>query len=331
MTKNNAKRDIYMHKLKNFSLQSKIFTVAIAAVAIILIISCQKKPSDMENIPDTPIPEVPDAAENEQIQYSDTEEHNEDPLTDKNIVNILLIGQDKRSGEEENSRSDSMIIATVNKKNNSVKLISLMRDMYVNIPDYGYNKINAAYAFGGMDLLDKTVENNFLVNIDGCVEVDFSGFEKIIDKIGGVDIELNKDEAYYLSKVSGLKLTEGKNRLNGETALEYARIRYIGNNDYERTERQRNVLVSVFNEVKASSLKTLLELANDIMPLITTNLNNTQILGLVTRVVLMDVSDIGTYRIPADGTFTPDTIYDMSVLVPDLTANRELLKEYMGY
>jgi len=208
-----------MHKLKNFSLQSKIFTVAIAAVAIILIISCQKKPADMENIPDTPIPEVPDTAENEQIQYSDTEELNEDPLTDKNIVNIMLIGQDKRSGEEENSRSDSMIIATVNKKNNSVKLISLMRDMYVNIPDYGYNKINAAYAFGGMDLLDN----------------------------------------------------------------------------------------------------------------ITTNLTNTQILSLVTRVALMDASDIGTYRIPADGTFTPDTIYDMSVLVPDLTANRELIKEYMGY
>ncbi len=320
-----------MHKLKNFLPQSKILTIAIAAAAIILIISCQKKPSDMDNIPDTPIPEVLDTAENEQIQYSSTAEYNEDPLTDKNIVNILLIGQDKRSGEEENSRSDSMIISTVNKKNNSVKLISLMRDMYVNIPDYGYNKINAAYAFGGMDLLDKTVENNFLVNIDGCVEVDFSGFEKIIDKIGGVDIELNKDEAYYLSKVSGLKLTEGKNRLNGEIALEYARIRYIGNNDYERTERQRNVLVSVFNEVKASNLKTLIDLANDIMPLITTNLTSTQILGLVTRVVLMDVSDIGTYRIPADGTFTPDTIYDMSVLVPDLTANRELIKEYMGY
>lgn len=319
-----------MHKLKNILSQPKVLTIAIAAIAIILIISFQEKPSGMEIIPDTPAPAASDSEENKLSQESNTENHDEDPITDKNIVNILLIGQDKRPGEE-NSRSDTMIIATINKKNNSIKLISLMRDMYVHIPDYGFNKINAAYAFGGTDLLDKTVEKNFLINIDGSVEVDFSGFEKIIDTIGGVDIELNKDEAYYLSKVKGLKLTEGKNRLTGEIALEYARIRYIGNDDYERTERQRNVLVSVFNEIKASNLKTLLELADEILPLIATNLTNTQILSLVTRTVLMDVSAIETYRIPADGTFTPDTIYEMSVLVPNLTTNRELIKEYMGY
>ena len=258
------------------------------------------------------------------------EDKDTDILTHKDIINILLIGKDISTGEE-NSRSDSMIIATVNKKSNSIKLTSLMRDMYVKIPNYADNRINASYAFGGMDLLTETVVENFHVGIDGCVEVDFAGFEKIIDKIGGVDIDLNKDEAYYLSKQSGLNLKSGKNTLTGETALKYARIRYIGYDDYERTERQRKVLVSVFNKLKNSNISILLNISDDILPLVTTNLTSTQILGLVTNIMLMDVSDIETYRIPADGAFTPATIRDMAVLIPDLPKNRELLKKYIGY
>jgi len=251
-------------------------------------------------------------------------------LADKNIVNILLIGHDKRVGEE-TSRSDSMIIATLNKKSNSIKLTSLMRDMYVKIPDYDYNKINSAYAFGGKDLLTETIEENFSVGIDGCIEVDFTGFEKIIDKIGGVDIELNRDEAYYLNKKCKLSLTEGISTLTGETALEYARIRYVGNDDYERTERQRNMLTAMFFKVKGLGVTELMDLADEILPLITTDLTNSQILGLVSRVILMDVSGIDTFRIPADGKFKPDTIDGMSVLVPDLPENKALLKEFIGY
>jgi len=91
------------------------------------------------------------------------------------------------------------------------------------------------------------------------------------------------------------------------------------------------VLVAVFNKLKNSNIKTLLDITDDILPLVTTNLSSTQILGLTTNIILMGVSDIETYRIPADGAFTPDTIRDMSVLVPDLPKNRELLKEYIGY
>ena len=115
------------------------------------------------------------------------------------------------------------------------------------------------------------------------------------------------------------------------SALEYARIRYIGNDDYERTERQRNVLVAVFGKLKDSDIKTLLELADDILPLVTTNLTNSQILSMVTKVILMDILEIETYRIPVDGEFTPSTINDMSVLIPSLPENRELLKEFIGY
>ncbi len=332
-----------MRKLKNIILNKKIYKIALSALLIILAIGgiylnsmFNKINYQEQQLVTNPAVEIND---NMPSRHSEPRVDNKDLfikdkdtdiLTNKDIVNILLIGKDI-SSEENNPRSDSMIIATVNKKSNSIKLTSLMRDMYVQIPNYDDNRINASYAIGGMDLLTETVKVNFQVRIDGCIEVDFAGFEEIIDKIGGVDIELNRDEAYYLSKQSGLSLKSGTNNLNGETALKYARIRYIGHDDYERTERQRKVLISVFNKLKDSNIKTLLSIADDILPLITTNLTSPQILGLVTNVILMDVSEIETYRIPADGTFTPATINDMAVLIPDLPKNRELLKEYIGY
>lgn len=253
---------------------------------------------------------------------------NETLSPEKNIINILLIGSDGNPGVE-SSRSDSMIIATVNKESGSIKLTSLMRDMYVKIPDYDYNKINSAYAFGGMDLLTETVEENFSVQIDGCIGVDFTGFEKIIDKIGGVDVELNNDEVYYLNNVCDLNLIEGENNLTGNAALQYARIRYVGNDDYDRTERQRKVLKSAFYKVKNLNITELIKLGYEILPLITTNLTNSQILELAAGIILMDRSCIETCRIPADGKFTEATIRGMSVLVPDLPENRTLLKEFI--
>lgn len=333
MTKNLKDEYFHMQNIKNFLFRTRKLTTIILIAIILLTISGLYLNSYLNKINHQESPPATDIKPNDgnvSSQYNKPTKDSGDSLTDKDIINILLIGQDKRPGEG-SARSDSMIIATVNKKSNSIKLTSLMRDMYVPIPGYADNKINAAYALGGMDLLDKTVEENFLIGIDGCIEVDFSGFEKIIDKIDGIEIKLNKDEAYYLSRSSGLKLMEGTNRLTGETALEYARIRYIGNDDYERTERQRNVLVAVFDKLKDSNIKTLLELADDILPLVTTNLTNSQILSLATKVILMDISEIETYRIPADGEFTPTTISEMSVLVPNLPENRELLREYIGY
>ncbi|WP_313346674.1 LCP family protein [Sedimentibacter sp.] len=323
-----------MEKLKKILLNKKNFTVAFSTLIIILIIISLYVNSLLNKINRNEKPPVIDSAHNDSVTSRNGKPRvdKNDIVTeeDKDIINILLIGKDISSGEE-SSRSDSMIIATVNNKSNSIKLTSLMRDMYVEIPDYADNRINAAYAFGGMDLLTETVTENFHVGIDGCVEVDFAGFEKIIDKIGGVDIDLNIDEAYYLSSISGLNLKSGTNNLTGETALKYVRIRYIGHDDYERTERQRKVLVAVFNKLKDSNIKTLLDIADDILPLVTTNLTSTQILGLATNVILMGVSDIETYRLPADDAFIPATVNDMSVLVPDLQKNRELLKEYIGY
>lgn len=318
-----------MQKIKNISFNSKTLSAAVLVVIILISIivfyinSSINKINYQETQPNKEF-----NTDNNYIPIGNNNDE-DDPLANKNIINIILIGKDKSS--EEGTRSDSIIIATIKKKDKTLKLTSLMRDLYVPIPDQMDNRINAAYSLGGMELLSRTIEENFAIEIEGCIEVDFSGFINSIDTIGGVDIELNKDEAYYLSNISGLSFTEGINNLSGKTALAYSRIRYIGNADYERTERQRNVLVAVFNKLKDSGLKTLLGLVDDVLPFITTNFTSSQIFTIVTNVILSDISNIESYRIPVDGEFIETNIRDMDVLLPDISENSTLLKEYIEY
>lgn len=239
---------------------------------------------------------------------------------DDNVINILLIGQDTRDGTRQ--RSDSMIIATINQNTKKVVLTSLMRDLYVDIPGRGGNRINAAYAFGGSQLLDQTIESNFHIRIDANVMVDFEGFQQVVDSIGGIEINLYQEEVDYLG-FSDLKA--GDNHLNGEQALAYARIRYVGNNDYERTERQRRVLVAVFEKVKDKGILTSMSMINELFPLVTTDLTTMDAIRYAGTVLSMGVNTIHTYRIPMDGQYTNDTIRGMQVLIPDLEAGTSSL------
>lgn len=244
------------------------------------------------------------------------------------IYNILLIGQDRREGETR-ARSDTMIIATLNTKKKSIILTSLMRDMYVPIYGYDDNRINAAYAFGGMELLDKVIALDFGVHIDGNIEVDFDGFIQSMTSVGNLDIELNAEEAEYLNQGNDWNLHAGVNSLNPEQVLAYARTRYVGNSDWERTERQRRVLVTAFNKLRKSSPTVFLSTVNEMLPNFTTDMTNTQILRYVSTVLINNMSVGNTYRIPVDGMYTSETIRGMSVLVPDLPANAVELDKYI--
>lgn len=248
---------------------------------------------------------------------------------DSDVINILLIGQDRRPGESR-ARSDSMIIASINKKTNSIKLTSLMRDMYVQIPGYSDNRINSSYSFGGMELLDATILKNFQIQIDGNIEVDFDGFQKVIDDMGGIDIDINQVDLDYLAgqfyDIYDL-YNNGHVHMNGAMALAYSRIRYVGNNDYERTQRQRQVLTVVYSIMKNQGLTKTISTLNDIFPLITTDMTNNEILSLAATIATMNVSTIESNRIPVDGSYTSARINEMQVLVPDLTANRTALRE----
>lgn len=252
-------------------------------------------------------------------------------MKDNDIKNILLIGQDKRPNQEARQRSDTMIICSINKRTGKITLVSLMRDMYVPIPGYDDNRINAAYAFGGMELLDKTIEKNFGIHIDGNVEVDFEGFINSMSKVGDLELNLSQEEADHINKrLKRGSLKAGKNTMDPEQVLMYARTRYVGNGDYERTERQRKVLMTAFAKLRQSNLPTIIKVAKDILPNFTTDLTNAQILGYVYTVVTGDMSiNRDTFRIPVDDSFASERIRGMAVLVPDLERNREALVWYL--
>lgn len=217
------------------------------------------------------------------------------------VINILLVGQDRRPGEGR-QRSDSMILVTLNKSKNTLTLTSFMRDQYVEIPGYLPNKLNAAYAFGGFNLLNATLEHNFGVHVDGNVEVDFDGFTKIIDLLGGVEITLTQAEVDYLN-VDGYGLSAGKQLLSGEVALAYSRIRMI-DTDYRRAERQRTVILSLLERYKQKPVTEMIAVLQDILPMITTDMSNSEILSLAGEVLpMLSGLQINSLRIPVDGTF----------------------------
>lgn len=239
---------------------------------------------------------------------------------EQDLVNILLIGQDARPGETR-ARSDTMILVTFNKTTGDITMTSFLRDLYVQIPGYQDNRINAAYAYGGMELLDETLLQNFGVEVDANIEVNFDGFSSIIDVLGGVDIELTQAEASHLG------LPAGMNHLNGENALAYARIRSI-DSDFYRTERQRKVISALFNSLKTAGFSRITDLIDTILPMVTTDMSNVQIVAYATELFpMLSSGTLSSARIPADDTYNFNSVRGMSVIVADMDANRAILKE----
>ncbi|MBQ4600570.1 MAG: LCP family protein [Oscillospiraceae bacterium] len=245
---------------------------------------------------------------------------------DKNIINILLIGQDRRPGQGR-QRSDSMILCTVNKEKKTLTMTSFLRDLYVQIPGYMDNRLNATYAFGGMPLLNETLALNFGIHIDGNIEVDFSGFREIVDIMGGVRIKLTNREAHHLNVNNDWALSAGENLLNGEEALAYARIRKI-DNDFGRTDRQRKVLTQLLEQSRSMTISQATTLLTKVLDLITTDMDNSQITSYVWEMLpLLKDLKIVTQHIPAEGAYKSAWIRGMAVLVPDLEQNRQILRE----
>ena len=245
------------------------------------------------------------------------------PIDCSDLINIMLVGQDRREGQGR-QRSDAMILCSINPSTGQVSLISFMRDLYVSLPGgYSNNRMNAAYAFGGFKLLDATLLENFGISVDANIEVDFTGFEAIIDKLGGIDVDMSAAEAKYM----GSWAKAGRNHLNGEQALRFSRIRKL-DSDFNRTGRQREVLMAVFQKIKSRSLPQLLDTAQAVLPYLTTDMSNGEMIQLATKLfpVLSSV-DIQSHRIPADGTYRSASVRGMSVLVPDLNANWTKLKD----
>lgn len=212
------------------------------------------------------------------------------------IKNILLIGIDSDQNKGEPQRSDSMIIVSVDDKHQSIKLTSLMRDTLVEIDGYGKEKLNHAYAYGGAKLLLKTINQNFNLNIVDYALVDFNDLIAIIDAVGGVDLYVTWQEAMYtnfnienINELNGtdiekLEVKTQNIRLNGSQALSYSRIRYL-DSDYKRSERQRIVLLKIYERTKEIPFLNLPGVVMDLSEYVKTSLSEGEILDLARKVL----------------------------------------------
>lgn len=262
------------------------------------------------------------------------------PMKEDGVVNILLIGNDSRENGDD-GRSDAMILLSVSSRTKTIYMTSLLRDIYVEIPGHDSNRLNAAYSFGGAELLMETVEKNFGIPVSRYVQVNFQAFVGLVDSVGGVDLELSKEEIEYVNGylVEYNMLTgrpqgtdnmdpqaAGMVHLNGPQALAYCRNRYLGT-DFGRTERQRKVLTEVIKKIPGALLTNGSELFNALMPNLTTNLTQNECFSLSLMAGKALTYDIIADSIPQPGTYRDVTIRKMSVLEVDFETNRNYLRD----
>ena len=224
----------------------------------------------------------------------------------KDYRNIAIFGLDSRDNSFSNSRSDCIIIVSINKKTNDVKLTSVYRDTYVDIEGHGLDKITHAYAYGGPELAMSTLNKNLDLNITEFVTVNFDTVETIVDSIGGITLTITDSEASQIGFSSG-----GTYTLDGKEALAYSRIRKI-DSDYQRTERMRTVLEAVFNKVKKQELSEISNFVDIVLPHISTNMSTNSIISLVPSAVFYKITDSTGWPYDVSG-YSSDAWYGVPV------------------
>lgn len=262
------------------------------------------------------------------------------PLQENGVVNILLIGNDSRENGED-GRSDAMILLSISRKTKKIYMTSLLRDMYVDIPGHDGNRLNAAYSFGGAELLMETIEKNFDISVNRYILVNFEAFAGLVDAVDGIELELTTEEIEYINGylVEYNVLTDrpqgtdnmdtsvsGLVHLNGPQALAYSRNRYLGT-DFGRTDRQRKVLTAVIKKLPSAMLNNAGGLMDGLLPNLTTNLTQNECFRLSLMAGKLLTYDIESDSIPQPGTYTDVTIRKMAVLEVDFETNIRYLKE----
>lgn len=247
----------------------------------------------------------------------------------KEKVNILLLGGDAR-GNRSRPLSDSNILVSIDPERQSAKLYSVLRDTYVDVPGYGKNRINTALAFGGPGLAMETVGQLTGLNVQYYVYVDFEGFIALIDAIGGIDVDIEKnmrridraDDPRY-----NIDLKKGEQHLDGLQALQYVRFRSDAKSDFGRSERQRKFVSSVAAKMKSTTtLVQLPKVLNSIAPYLETNIEPHEMLKLARLGMRIDLGQMSDVQIPPAGMFKPQRIDGNDVLVID----PEQIKQYIN-
>lgn len=249
------------------------------------------------------------------------------------IVNIALFGID--AGDNEHGRSDSIMILTVDPINKKLKLSSIMRDSYVNIPGYGMDKLNHAFAFGNSVLALQTLNENFNINVENFISTNFTNLPNIINKLGGVNINITEEElplinSYAASRGSTSKVSSSGNQLlNGDLALAYSRIRYTSGGDYERTSRHRTILSAVFDKVINTPSIQFPTLLNDFLPYIETSFSTSDLLKIGATISETGTTKIIEDRFPRDESAKGAMINGVSYVTFDIEETKSQMQEFI--
>ncbi len=240
-------------------------------------------------------------------------------------INVLLIGSDTRGDE---GRSDALMIGHYNQTTNQVKIVSIMRDTYVDIPDYGMNKINAAFAFGGPELVRKTIKRNFDIDVNYYAIVDFEGFPKIVDLLApnGIDVDIPYEMSYGI----GMTLFPGEQTLHGDQLLAYVRFRHDRLSDFGRVERQQEIMTKVKDQISFQSLMNLPKILGVAEAYIDTNVDKKTILAIGKGLMDGHSNGVDTLRIPVASSFENKHVNVGAVLDIDLEKNKSELEKFLS-
>lgn len=251
-----------------------------------------------------------------------TPENKELAVKNKGVTNIALFGVDAQEGKT--GRSDAIMILTIDKDHDKIKLSSIMRDSYTDINGRGKDKITHAYAFGGPELALNTINKNFNLSIDKFITVNFTTLPKIVDKIGGIEMNLTEGDLKYMNS----NLSTGKNTLNGAQALSYARIRYDGG-DQRRTERHRNVITAIFNKIKGMPVSSYPGTLNELLPLVSTNISSSQFMALGKDIISTGATSMEEYRVPCNNHSNGKNINGVYYMTFDISAETKELHKFI--
>ncbi|SHH67260.1 transcriptional attenuator, LytR family [Clostridium collagenovorans DSM 3089] len=266
----------------------------------------------------------------------------EEKSKQEDIINIALFGIDARDLEgNDPSRSDAIMVLSIDKKDKTIRLSSIMRDTYVTIKGReGKDKLNHAYAFGQGELAINTINSNFNLDIKDYISVNFYGLEKIVDRLGGVTIDVKQEEIQYInSMASGMASAEGKTvkpisapgpqTLNGIQAVAYGRIRSTAGGDYVRTDRQRTVLMAAINKCLKTSPMEMYSVATELIPYVKTSMSPSSILSLGKDILLSGVSNVEENRFPLQDKCKGDLINGVSYIITDLNETSKDIHKFI--
>ncbi len=279
----------------------------------------------------------------DKMTYKEAKGYSSTLLTENEVTNILLMGNDSRDNADD-GRTDSIILLTINRAQKKIYLTSFLRDIKINIPGKGINRLNQSYAFGGPELVMKTLSDNFDIKISRFMLVNFQAFAKLADAVGGVDLDVTAEEVDYINAylweyndINGDDIhkdnfpdgTSGHLHLNGPQALAYCRNRYIGT-DFERSNRQKKVITAIVKKLPQTMLTNFNGIMDGLFPSLTTSLTKDDCYELSSLLVNLKDMEIVQSTVPQDHTWKYEKYNEMDLISIDFDANKKYLKTIMS-